>query len=362
MSLEPFEIDPDIRRARTPPGGFYTDPAWYERLRARLFPRAWSFVGDARDLPRPGSARPATLLPGCLDEPLALVRDGEGEVGCLSNACTHRGNLVVTAPCEARALRCGYHGRRFGLDGRCLGMPEFAHVVGFPGPEDDLPRVALGRWGPLLFASLDPARPWTELIAPVLERAGWFDPDGLALDPATSRDYDVPAGWACYVDNYLEGFHIPYVHPALNATLEWTAYRTELLAAGVLQVGVAGPDEPAFALPPGSPDAGQRVGAYYFWLLPTTMLNLYPWGLSLNVVEPQGVDRCRVRFLSYVRDPALRARGPGAGLDAVELEDEAVVGQVQRGLRARLYRRGRYSPAQERGVHHFHRLLLEALG
>jgi choline monooxygenase len=41
----------------------------------------------------------------------------------------------------------------------------------------------------------------------------------------------------------------------------------------------------------------------------------------------------------------------------VEQEDEAVVEAVQRGVRARLYRGGRYSPAHERAVHHFHRLV-----
>jgi len=43
----------------------------------------------------------------------------------------------------------------------------------------------------------------------------------------------------------------------------------------------------------------------------------------------------------------------------VELEDEAIVAAVQRGVRSRFYRQGRYSPARERGTHHFHRLVCE---
>jgi len=74
-------------------------------------------------------------------------------------------------------------------------------------------------------------------------------------------------------------------------------------------------------------------------------------------VELEGLDRTRVRFRSYVRDPALLEAGAGAGLGAVEHEDEAVVTAVQRGVGSRFYGRGRYSPTRERGVHRFHRLL-----
>ena len=91
------------------------------------------------------------------------------------------------------------------------------------------------------------------------------------------------------------------------------------------------------------------------------MLNFYPWGLSLNLVQPLAPDRTRVAFLSYVWDASQLDRGAGAALDRVEREDEAIVEAVQRGMRSRLYERGRYSPSRERGVHHFHRLLCEFL-
>src|SRR5258708_14635313 len=91
------------------------------------------------------------------------------------------------------------------------------------------------------------------------------------------------------------------------------------------------------------------------------MLNFYPWGLSLNLVRPDGLARTRVAFRTFVWDESLLDRGAGASLDRVEEEDEAIVQSVQRGVRSRLYSRGRYSPSRERGVHHFHRLLCEFL-
>jgi choline monooxygenase len=302
------------------------------------------------------------LLEGCLDEPLVLAADEDGALRCLSNVCTHRGNLVVGEAGTARSLRCRYHGRRFGLDGRCLSMPEFRDVAGFPSPSDDLAALPLGRLGPLVFTALEPGHSFEALVAPVRERLGWLRFDELRPDEAGRRDYHVAANWLLYCDNYLEGFHIPFVHAGLSAALDFPAYRTETLPLGVLQVGAAAPGEPAFELPDGHPDGGQAIAAYYFWLFPATMLNFYPWGLSVNAVRPLGPDRTRVTYASYVWRPELQGRGAGADLDRVEMEDEEVVEAVQRGVRSRLYDRGRYSPTMEAGVHHFHRLLAERVG
>ena len=128
-----------------------------------------------------------------------------------------------------------------------------------------------------------------------------------------------------------------------------------------MQRALARPAEAAFATPPDSPDHGKPVAAYYFWVFPNLMLNFYPWGLSVNLVLPQSPSRTRVCFRSYVGDPARLDTGAGGALERVEAEDEAIVEAVQRGVRSRLYRGGRYSPTQERGVHHFHRLLAQLL-
>jgi len=352
-----LDIHPDIRQARTLPSALYHDPVWFDHLRDRVFARGWHLVGDAAAVAAPGDVWPFTLLEGCLGEPLVLTRDEGGAAHCLSNVCTHRGNLVVEGAGRCQTLRCRYHGRRFGLDGAFLSMPEFDGAVGFPTAADSLPRVAVGSWGPLVFASLDPLAGFDDFIGPARERLGWLPLETFRFDPATSVDYDVGANWALYCDNYLEGFHIPFVHAALTAALDFPSYRTELFEWSSLQVGVAAEGEPAFAPPAGHPDHGQAVAAYYFYLFPATMLNFYPWGLSVNIVEPRGPARTRVAFRSYVWRPELRGAGAGADLHRVEMEDEAVVEATQRGVRSRLYDRGRYSPTMERGVHHFHRLL-----
>lgn len=94
----------------------------------------------------------------------------------------------------------------------------------------------------------------------------------------------------------------------------------------------------------------------FYRLFPNLMLNFYPWGLSVNVVQPLGPARTKASFISYVWRQELRDKGVGAGLHLVEMEDEEVVESVQGGALA-AYDRGRYSPKRETGTHHFHRLL-----
>jgi len=381
-----LEVDPDIARALTPPRELYSDPRWFALQRERLFARAWIPVGDAGDVAAAGAARPVTLMPGCLDEPLVLVRDAEsngGTLRLLSNVCTHRGHLVVEAPGDGRpapptspqkSLRCTYHGRSFALDGRCLAAPGFESAANFPRREDSLANVALGEWRGLLFGSLAPALPLAQTFAALDERIGALPVTRWSAAPQFDRTFEFDANWALYVENYLEGLHIPFIHPGLNAKLDWKSYRYEHFANGTLQLGIAAPDardcEVAFELPAGQLDSGrhdarpgvdQRVAAYYFWLFPNLMLNVYPWGLSLNVVEPLAPSRTRVRFHVWLHDAALHGKGAGSGLDQVELEDERACAQVQRGMAARLFPRGRYAPIAEAGTHHFHRLLAEAL-
>lgn len=357
-----FDIDPDIRRAATLPAWVYSDPDVYRAALERVLLPSWQFVGSTDRVKVPGQTLPFTLLEGSLDEPLLLTRDRDDRLHCLSNVCTHRGTLVCEGEAVLAHLRCRYHGRRFALDGKFTSMPEFEGAEGFPSPRDDLPRVPMGTWEKLIFASLSPAVPLDDVLRPVRERCGFLPLAQATFDPGRSRDYLVNANWALYVDNYLEGFHIPYVHAGLAQAIDYGSYRTEIFPWCNLQLGVAAAGEEAFSPPPGSPDHGQPVAAYYWWLFPNTMLNFYPWGLSVNVVRPLAVDRTRVSFLSFVWDPSKLDRGAGAGLDRVEREDEAVVESVQRGARSRLYERGRYSPTREQGVHHFHRLLARALG
>src|SRR6185369_2761960 len=124
-------IEPDIKKAGTLPSAFYRDEKIFEAARERIFASSWQFLADTDAVKVPGQACPVTCLPGYLDEPLLLTRDAEDKIHCLSNVCTHRGNLLVEGECHAQQLRCRYHGRRFALDGKFVSTPGFDEAVGF---------------------------------------------------------------------------------------------------------------------------------------------------------------------------------------------------------------------------------------
>lgn len=358
------QVDPDVTRAETPPGSVYGDAVLHGQLVERVIARGWQLAPDPDTLEPPSEPDrvgmlPFALLPGCLDEPLLLTRDRAGSLSCISNVCSHRGKLVAEMAGAGRTLRCGYHGRQFAADGRLVACPGFEGARGFPSPEADLSALSLERWGPLAFTSLRPAMPFSELLAPFEEHVGFLPWREAKLDPAGSVDYEIDANWMLYCENYLEGFHVPFVHPTLARSLNLEGYRYELRPWGSLQVGIAADGAEAFELPAGHPDHGRRVGGYYAFLFPNTALNFYPWGISVNVVTPLDVGRTRIGYRSYVLDETRRSGGAGSGLDQVEMEDQAVVRGVARGVRSRLYQRGRYAPRHEVAVHQFHRLLAE---
>ena len=360
--MTPFDVNEDITLASTLPSSFYKDENLFEQLKEKLFSRCWQLVEIADGLQQTNEAFPFILLPGFLNEPLLLVRNKENELKCFSNVCTHRGNILVNHSGKYQKFVCNYHGRRFSIDGKFEAMPEFQEAKYFPRDCEDLHAVNSLEWHGHPFVSLNPSFDISKALNTINEFTGYLPLSQFRHAPEYSREYLVNAHWALYCDNYLEGFHIPFVHPDLNKSLDYKNYKTTLFEFGSLQTGYATEDTITFDLPANHPDAGKRIAAYYFWLFPNMMFNFYPWGLSINVVKPMSLRQCKVSFLTYIYDEKKFDTGAGALLDKVEREDEFVVESVQRGISSRFYDRGRFSPTREQGVHHFHKTLSSFLG
>lgn len=356
-----FHIDRNINKATTLPASFYKDEGIFNLLREKIFLSSWQFAGEEQLVKIPGSVYPFILLDHYLTEPLLLTRNEQGEVQCLSNVCTHRANLLVHGAGKTKKLTCTYHGRRFDLNGKFEHMPEFKEAENFPGACDHLYRFPIKKWGSLLFAGLNPSFDFQQVIDKMNERVGFLPLDNFSYDESLSKDYLVHAHWALYCDNYLEGFHVPFVHEGLNKVLDYGNYTTEIYTYCNLQIGYADDATETFDLPKDHIDHGKNVAAYYYWVFPNMMFNFYPWGLSVNIVKPLDLNRTKVSFLSYVMDPSKLGKGAGHELEKVEREDEFVVENVQKGINSSFYKAGRFSPTRERGVHHFHRLLAQFL-
>lgn len=352
----------NIALAETLDKQFYLSDDLFELSKEKIFKRAWHFVGNRTQLFNPKvNAHPVTILESFLDEATLLVKDKESNISCLSNVCTHRGFQLIHQPSQLSKIQCGYHGRRFDLEGQFEFMPEFKAAENFPQPCDHLGRYDLHNWKDFLFVSNRANFKWNEVQTIMDERLGFLNLEQFKFSKTFSKEYMVHAHWALYVDNYLEGFHIPFVHSSLNDILDYGSYETVCYDNCNLQIAYSSSDaEFCFDLPKDHIDYGNKVTAYYYWVFPNIMFNFYPWGVQINTIMPLGVDRCKVLFLNYIYDMEVWEKNNYGQLsEKVEREDEFVVESVQKGLKNDFYKGGRYSPKREKGVHQFHRLIAE---
>ena len=357
-----FFIDPDIRQARTLPADFYRRPDLFALTLDRIFARTWQWLGSVPEFAsKKYNIYPRTVLSGSLEEPVLVVQDGS-DLKCLSNVCTHRANLLVQEPCKSKTMTCSYHGRCFRLDGTMKSMPGFSEALEFPSSSDHLKTYPKKQLGPFLFTALAGSPVLEEVFEPLENRMNWFDFSSLIWMEELSRSYTLDAHWALYCDNFLEGFHIPFVHHKLNQKLEFQSYQTQLYPFCNVQLGIASENESHFDLPADAEDFGKRIYAYYWWIFPNLMINIYTWGVSVNVVLPLGPEKTRIDFIIFLLPGKETSMFMDTSLHETELEDEEVVLSVQRGIKSRAYRHGRFSPDLEKGVHHFHRLVSGALG
>lgn len=356
-----LNIHSSVHYARTLPAAFYREASYFERSVESIFLNSWQFVCHESETPGEGSAYPFLFLDPVIPEPLVLLQNSDHGKKVVSNVCTHRGNILVDQPSKLKEIVCRYHGRRFDLNGCFKSMPMSKGMKDFPSEKDHLPAISLVDWHGFQFAALQPSFDFFDWIKVVEDKVCWMPFHLFKPVSSYSKSYTVNAHWALYIDNYLEGFHIPFVHPELNATIDMGTYETIPLDHGVLQIAYAREGELRFDIPENATDYGKSVAAYYFWLFPNLMLNFYPWGLSVNIVRPVSLEKTMVDYRRYVWKPELMGEGAGSDLDLVEQQDEAIVEQVQRGIKSMLYHSGRFSPVMESGVHRFHSLVAEFL-
>lgn len=346
-----FSFDPRLAAAETLPSLAYADPSLAALERGRIFGSTWQWVGVLDQLAGIGSRFQATVG----GEPVLVLRDETAQLRAFSAVCRHRAGRVGG---EGKILKCGYHGWTYDLEGHLLGTPEFEGVEGFDRGACRLPEFQVDTWGPWIFVNLDPSAPSLAQVLGeiVAETKAW----PLArLRPVKTLDYELACNWKVYVDNYLEGYHIPVAHPELFRQIDYSAYRVETRRWHSRQHA---PVKGSGTLYHRDLAKGEAPEALYYWLFPNLMVNVYPDHVQLNLIEPLGPGRCRTRFAWFVEEgKSLDLAENLAFSDLVQQEDITLCEAVQQGLESRTYDRGRYSVKRENGVHHFHQLWVERM-
>jgi choline monooxygenase len=341
-----------IARAQTIPSAWYVGPRFHELDRVAVFAASWQPVARVDQVAKPGQFAIGTVA----DNPIIAARDQDGTLRAFYNVCRHRGGPLATCDGTDTVLKCHYHGWTYRLDGSLRGVPAFDRVELFDKADFGLVPVAVATWESLVFVHLGAKpEPITTPFAGIAERIAPQRLGGKTFHRRTT--YEVACNWKVYVDNYLEGYHVPHVHPELTKLYDYRSYVTEVFPWYSLQHSALSSEPNIYA-----PGGGE---AFYYWVFPNLMLNILPGRLQTNVVQPIAANRCRVIFDYFYDDtssPAAQRRIEEdlTFADDVQREDIEICEHVQRGLNSFAYDRGRYSVKYEEGVWHFHKLLREA--
>jgi len=320
---------------------YYRDQEIFKNSIENIFSSSWQLVSHVNCLDN-NNIIPINFLENTSNEPLLLTKD-KGKIECLSNVCTHRGHLLCDKDKTSKSLLCRYHGRLFNLNGNLKKALGFENAENFPSNKDNLEKIKIKEWKDFIFISLNNTIENLSALDDIEVRLNKFPFSKIKYRKELSNTFEVDTHWALYCENYLEGFHVPFVHKGLSSDIDNHSYKTKILKNGVVQYA--------------KDSKGNNIYGYYYWIFPNMMLNFYSWGLSVNIVEPISIDKTKVKFIYFPLDSKSDSSDAIKDLIQVEYEDQDVVRSVSKGIQSRYYDRGRYSPTHEKGVHYFHQLL-----
>ena len=339
-----------VETAATLPAACYADPDFHDFDAQTIFARTWQLVSHGEKLKNPGDHVVAEIS----GKPVILVRGDDQVVRGFFNVCRHRAGPLALTDGNARQLQCKYHGWTYTLAGQLRAAREMQLAKDFDISCIHLDPIPVAEWEGLVFAAVaEPGVPLDTLLTGIRERIRPIELRKFVWHSHVA--YDVACNWKAYVDNYLEGYHLPQVHPGLSRVLNYRQYATETATWYSHQHSPVDGGQGPYA-------AGE---AHYYFIWPNIMLNILPGRLQTNRVEPMSSNRCRVVFDYYYLDLESAAAQKMiaedyAFSDEVQKEDMAICERVQKGLESGSYRVGRLSPKRESGVHHFQELVRAA--
>lgn len=365
LDMSDYAPSSDLSTASTLPARWYIDPRFLELEKERIFWKTWQPVGHVEDVMRPGDFFTCDVV----GQPLVVTRGQDGALRAFYNVCMHRAGPVALGKGNRKSLQCKYHGWTYALDGHLMNAPEFEGVQNWNKQDICLKQIKVEAWGPWVFVNLDEnALPMSDVYGTIKSEIAskGFQIDEMRL--IERRDYLIDCNWKVYVDNYLEGYHLPIAHPGLFKELDYDQYRVDTFRyyssqyAPIRPVKDAGEVHDRRYVRSGDAEAD----ALYYWMFPNVMLNVYLDNTSINIIIPIDHERTLTIFEWYFQQP-----GTGEGWesmqqiiafsDQIQQEDIEICTNVQKGLKSRAYDSGRFSVLRENGVHHFQTLVHEFL-
>jgi choline monooxygenase len=372
-----------VDRASTLIPDAYTSEEFHGLERELVFARSWVPVAVVDEVAEPGDF----VVCEVAGRSLILCRDGEGELRAHHNVCRHRGSRLCLEPKGhvKRFFQCPYHAWAYGLDGACLGTPLFTPEAGIPPDQEgafdmsevrDFDKADYGLHparvdvlGPVVFVCLDPEAPALadELGDLAARLAGYRLGDQRLLRRV---DYEIQANWKLIAENFMEYYHLPWVHPGLvkvsplkdhhrwQGTGMYVGFCTSPIAANTDDGGWEG--LPALD----TLNEDDAVSARFAWVFPSMAVNALPNHTFLMLLRPAaaGFTRESTYLLAHGEGGDERAVAELLRFwDEVNSEDIGIVERVQLGLADPAYTGGRMCYRFEESVHRFQNMVIDRM-
>jgi choline monooxygenase len=330
------------------PAEWYHRADMFERERRAVFAREWQFVGPSAALAHPGDYI-ATEIVGWR---VFVIRDREGELRGFHNLCRHRaGHFLEDGQGHCDVLRCKYHGWVYDTKGRLRATPGFGEAGWFDKKDYPLLPIKVGLWRGLVFVNLDrDARPLESALGDLPELTAPYPMENFTC--LQEVQFDISCNWKTYTDNFVEGYHIPSIHPGLNAAIDFEGFETTHREGVVVMK---------------APQRQSSIyGGVWLWAYPNMTLSVYPDGMNTSRILPVDRQKSRLIYHFYFRDTGAeqaeaRTRTIETNCQIVR-EDFGICEIAQRNLEAGAFSHGPLSPKQEAGVRYFHDRLRRSLG
>ena len=327
----------------TAPAAWYRDPAVFDRERGTVWRSEWIMFAPAASL----SARGEYVAAEVAGFPVFVVVEPDGSLRGFHNVCPHRAGVIVWPGSGTTGnLVCRYHGWAFGWDGSLRSARDFGDDPGLCATDHALTPIAVERWRNLVFVHLgDDPPPLAEAIAPFERECAAFPIEDFRYVRRMVRD--LACNWKTYVDNYLEGYHVPLIHPSLNRALDMSTYDVEV-------------PHDSYCIHRADTTDGSPSGGAWLFRYPNLAINVYADGMNVERIVPVDRHRTQVVYDYFAVDPSDVD-------DMVEMsnvvldEDQAMCEAVQRNLDAGIYDVGRLSPRHEDAVAWFQARIATAI-
>jgi choline monooxygenase len=372
-------LDAPLQHAKGLPGRIYHDPEIWDLERRTVFRKGWFAAAYASELPEQGDVLPISIA----GWELVFARGPDGRVRCFHNICRHRGTKLVMEKANVRSIRCGWHCWTYSLSGELTATPLIGgHRV---NEAEGLEHAGLGllpvrveQWMDALFVNIDgQAPPLSQHLQPLEDHLKPYEIADVRLGAASVEEVEISANWKVFLEGGLEGYHLPWVHPALEQP---TGYEITVVddcfidTAGSLarypRLGTADGAPPRFPFLRRAREAeaaGERLPYAICFTVPTAIVAAWPEHLMITMVRPVSIDCTRIRRRFYflgdaATDPATQEarRGMAAFHDKVAREDLAYAAEVHRlgRLRDEIELDTRFAPYWEAGVHAFQQYIM----